>query len=71
MNVRTSHMSDIRQMSIAMQWLVDFISIVVTTPVLLCSNVLLVTMEMKSTSHCIATDIYRISLMWEVLTSSL
>jgi hypothetical protein len=33
---------------------------------LLRSNILLVAMEMKSTSHCIATDICRISLMLEV-----
>jgi hypothetical protein len=36
--------------------------------VLLRSNVLLVTMEIKSTSLCIATDICRLSLMWEVPT---
>jgi hypothetical protein len=35
----------------------QFLPIGVTAPVLLCSNVLLVTMEMKSTSRCIATDI--------------
>jgi hypothetical protein len=32
------------------------------------SNVLLVTMEIKSTSRCIATDICRLSLMWEAPT---
>jgi hypothetical protein len=37
--------------------------------VLLCSNLLLVTMEMKSTSCCIATDICRLSLMWEAPTN--
>jgi hypothetical protein len=36
--------------------------------VLLRSNVQLVTMEMKSTSRCIATDICRLSLMWEAPT---
>jgi hypothetical protein len=36
--------------------------------VLLRSNVLLVTMEIKSTSRCIATDICRLSLMGEAPT---
>jgi hypothetical protein len=36
--------------------------------VLLRSNVLLVTMEIKSTSRCIAKDICRLSLMWEAPT---
>jgi hypothetical protein len=36
--------------------------------VLLLSNVLLVTMEMKSTSRSIVTDICRLSLMWEAPT---
>jgi hypothetical protein len=39
--------------------------------VLLRSNVLLVTMEMKSTSHCIATDICRLSFMWEAPTQTI
>jgi hypothetical protein len=36
--------------------------------VLLRSNVLLVTMEMKSTVRCCATDICRLLLMWEAPT---
>jgi hypothetical protein len=36
--------------------------------VLLRSNVLLVTMEIKSTGRCIATEICRLSLMWEAPT---
>jgi hypothetical protein len=36
--------------------------------VLLRSNVLLVTMEMNSTSRCIATDSCRLLLMWEAPT---
>jgi hypothetical protein len=36
--------------------------------VLLRSNVLLVTMKMKSTNRCIATDICQLSLMWEAPT---
>jgi hypothetical protein len=39
--------------------------------VLLRSNVLLVTMEIKSTSRCIATDIRRLLLMWEAPTDSM
>jgi hypothetical protein len=39
--------------------------------VLLRSNLLLVTMEIKSTSRCIATDICRLSLMWEAPTSAI
>jgi hypothetical protein len=46
----------------------QFVSIVVTAVVLFRSNLLLVTMEIKSTSRCRATDICRISLMWEVPT---
>jgi hypothetical protein len=48
----------------------ETIEIVVVAPVLLHSNVLLVTMEMKSRSHCIVTDICRFSLMWENCNSS-
>jgi hypothetical protein len=52
----------------------QFLSIVVTALIMLHSIVLLApvllhTMEMKSTSRCIATDMCRISLMWEVPTS--
>jgi hypothetical protein len=54
-----------------------FVSTVVTTLVLLCSNILLapvllrsnlllVTMEKKSTSRCIATNICQISLMCDI-----
>jgi hypothetical protein len=46
----------------------QFIATVMTSPVLLR---LCFTMEMKSTSRCIATDICRISFMWEVPTASL
>jgi hypothetical protein len=49
--VRTSHMSDIRQMSVAMQWLVDFISMV-TNSTLLCNNTRAVTTMERNCDFC-------------------
>jgi hypothetical protein len=59
--VGTSHVSDIRHLSVAMQRLVDLISIAVTAPVLLRSNVLLVAMWEVPTNYYVTrhTIVYK------------
>jgi hypothetical protein len=59
---------EVMSISVVVTALVSLRSNVVLAPVLLRINVMLVTMEKKSTSRCIATDIWPISLKWEVPT---